>query len=77
MVAAPLRRQRGTLNVELGTRNKADLAVVVLGAGEGLDRFVRHIEAQAGHIGQIFAVDMNFDRVAIGDVIHFMNIVIG
>ena len=58
MVEAPLQRQRETLNVELGTEPRLDLAVVVLGAGEGLDRFVRHIEAQAGHIGQIFAVDM-------------------
>jgi len=60
-----------------GKMPKKESAVVVLGTGEGFDDFRGGVEAQSGHVRQIFAVDVNFHGIAIGDVVHLVDVIVG
>ena len=51
-------------------------AVVVFSAGKKHDRVSGDVELQPLHVGQVFALDMNFDGVVLRHVEHLVNIVV-
>ena len=64
----------GNLKLE---RDRAAQQLSYFGLAKVLAVLRCDVEAQPWHIRQVFAVDVDFDCVAIGDVVHFMNIVVG
>ena len=55
----------------------AESTIVVFGAGEKLYRLIGYIELQPLHVRQVFAVDVDFDGIFLGDVEHLVDVVFG
>ena len=51
-------------------------AVVVFRTGKGFDGFGGNVEAQSRHVGQILAVDVDLYGIAIGNVVHLMDVIV-